>query len=68
MKTHEGVDIQFQAFLTQALNRGEWLISGPGQFSIGEGAQRISFPRRLGEHQAGLNEMVKRKKLFLIEN
>jgi hypothetical protein len=46
MKTHEGVEIQFQAFLTQALDRGEWLTSGPGRFSIGEGAPRFSFHRR----------------------
>jgi hypothetical protein len=68
MKTHEGAETKFQAFLIQALHRGEWLISGPGQFPVGEGVPRLSFHRRLGEHQASLKEMVKRKNLFLVEN
>jgi hypothetical protein len=36
MKTYEGVEVQFHAFLTSALVGIKWSASSPGHFTIGE--------------------------------
>jgi len=38
MKTYGGVEIQLHAFLTSALDGGEWSASRPGHFTPGETA------------------------------
>jgi len=35
MKIYEGVEVYFQAFLTSALDGGEWSSSHPGLFAPG---------------------------------
>jgi hypothetical protein len=48
MKTHAGVEGSLQAFLTSALDGGEWLASHPGRFSPDRrlgGPQSWSGPR-----------------------
>jgi hypothetical protein len=46
MKTYEGVEVYFQAFLTSALDRGEWSTSSPGYITPGE-EPRYSLDKRL---------------------
>jgi hypothetical protein len=36
MNTYGGVEVKLQAFLTSALDGGEWLASRPGRFDPGE--------------------------------
>jgi hypothetical protein len=43
MKTYGGVEIQPHAFLTSALDGGEWLASRPGHFT-----PRETAPVRIG--------------------
>jgi hypothetical protein len=38
MKTYWGVEVEAQAFLTSALDGGEWSTSRPGRFTPEEGA------------------------------
>jgi len=33
MKTYRGVEVQLHAFLTSALDGGEWSVSRPGRFT-----------------------------------
>jgi hypothetical protein len=36
MKTNGGVDVYIHIFLTLALERGGWLVSRPGRFTLGK--------------------------------
>jgi hypothetical protein len=38
MKTYGGVDVQLNAFITSAVNGGEWSVSRPGILTAGERA------------------------------
>jgi hypothetical protein len=53
MKTYGGVNVQFHAFLTSALDVGEWPSSRPGHFTPEE--------RVPGTHWTGGNAVAKRK-------
>jgi hypothetical protein len=53
MKTYEGVETQLYAFLTSALDGGEWSASRPGGFTPGEKA-----PVPIGEEAVWVLEPV----------
>jgi hypothetical protein len=38
MKTYGGVEVQLHAYLTPGIDGGEWSASGPGRFTLKEGA------------------------------
>jgi len=38
MMTYEGVEVYLHAFLTSALDGGEWSASGPDRFTSGDRA------------------------------
>jgi len=61
MKTFEVVEVQLHAFLTSALDGGEWSTSRLGRFTSGE---RAPGTHRIGgwmDPRAGLVAVVKRK-------
>jgi hypothetical protein len=61
MKAHWGVEVQLHAFLTSALDGGEWSASRPGLFTSRE---RTPGTRWIGGWvgpRAGLDAVVKRK-------
>jgi len=43
MKAHEGVEVQFQAFLILALDGGEWSASRPSHFIPGKVGPRAGL-------------------------
>jgi hypothetical protein len=43
MKTYKEVEVQFQAFLTLALDIGKWSVSCPRRFISGKGAPGIHW-------------------------
>ena len=52
MKAYQGVDEKLYAFLTSALDGGEWLASCPGRFTTRENALLYPFNRWLGGPQS----------------
>jgi hypothetical protein len=61
MKTYCGVEVYFNAFLTSALDGGEWSASCPGRFTSRE---RDPGTHRIGGwvgNRAVLDTVVKRK-------
>jgi hypothetical protein len=59
MKTCSGVDIYIHAFLTSALDEGEWLASSPGRFTRRERVPGTHWIR--GWVGPGLDAAVKRR-------
>jgi hypothetical protein len=57
MKTYWGVEIQLHAFLTSALDGGEWSASHPGRFTPRE-IPWYPLDRRLGGLRSGLDRVV----------
>jgi hypothetical protein len=61
MKTYRGAKVQFHAFLTSALDGGEWLASRPGHFTPGEKAPDTHWRRGLVGPRADLEGMEKKE-------
>jgi len=63
MKTHGGVKVQLHAFISLALDRGEWSASHPGRFTPRERAPGTHLLGWVGP-RAGL-DLVERRKIIL---
>jgi hypothetical protein len=61
MKVYWGVEVQLHAFLTPALDGGEWSASRPGRFTPREIAHDTHWIGGWVGPRAGLDAMVKRK-------
>jgi hypothetical protein len=61
MKTYWGVEVYFQAFLTSALDGGEWSASRPGRFTPRERTARIHWIGGWVGPRAVLDAVVERK-------
>jgi hypothetical protein len=61
MKVYWGVKVQRHAFLTSALDGGEWLASRPGRFTLRERAPATHWIGGWMGSRAVLDPVVKRK-------
>jgi hypothetical protein len=61
MKAYSRVEIWLHAFLTSALDAGDWSASRPGYFFSGEKALGNHWIRGLMGPRAGLDSVAKRK-------
>jgi hypothetical protein len=61
MKTYWGVEVYLHAFLTSALDGGEWSASRPGHFTPKERAPGTHWIGSLVGPRASLDAMVRRK-------
>jgi hypothetical protein len=61
MKSYWGVEVQLHAFLTSALDEGEWSASGPGRFNPRERAPGTHWVRIWVGPRAVLDTVMKRK-------
>jgi hypothetical protein len=61
MKAYWGVEVQLHAFLTLALNGGEWSASRPGRFTPRERAPGTHWIGGWVGPKAGLDAVLKRK-------
>jgi hypothetical protein len=52
MKKYWGMEVYLHAFLTSALDGGQWSASRPSRFTPREGAPRYPLDRRLGGPQS----------------
>jgi hypothetical protein len=59
MKTYGGVELYLQAFLTFALDGGEWSASLPGRFTPREGAPDTHWIGGWMGPRAGLDAVMK---------
>jgi hypothetical protein len=58
MKTYEGVEVYFHAFLTSALDGGEWSASRLGHFIPGENVSGTDLIGGFVGPRAGLDEVA----------
>jgi hypothetical protein len=65
MKTYGGVDAHIHIFLTSALAKGEWSISRPCRFTLGEISPGIHWIGDWLDLRAGLEDVGNRKFLNL---
>jgi hypothetical protein len=68
IKTYGMVEVKLYAFLSSALDGGEWSVSHPGRFNPGIRAYDTHWMWSLVEFRAGLNAVIKRKMSFSWEN
>jgi hypothetical protein len=61
MKMYWGLEVQFHAFLTSALDGGEWSASRPGRFTLRERAPGTHWTRGWMCPRTSLYTMAKRK-------
>jgi hypothetical protein len=61
MKAYGGVDVWIHIFLTLALDVGEWSVSRPCRFTLGETASVTKWMGGWVDPRAGLDDMEKRK-------
>jgi hypothetical protein len=61
MKVYGGVEVYLHAFLTSALDGGEWSDSPPGRFTRREIAPSTHWIGGWGGPRAGLDAVVRRK-------
>jgi hypothetical protein len=61
IKTYRGVEVQLHAFLTSALDAGEWWSSGTGRFTPGKGAHGSHWIGPWVGSGTGLDAVTKRK-------
>jgi hypothetical protein len=61
MKTYWGVEVLLHAFLTEALDGGEWSASRPGRFNPRERAPGTHWRGGWMGPRAGLDAVVKKK-------
>jgi hypothetical protein len=66
MKAYGVVDVQINIFLTSALAGGEWWVSRPGRFTLGERALGTHWTGGWVDPTAGLDKVEKRKFLILL--
>jgi hypothetical protein len=59
MKAYRGVDVEIHVFLTSALAGGEWSISRPGRFTLGEKDPGIHWIGGWVDPRAGLDDVEK---------
>jgi hypothetical protein len=64
MKTYGGVEVQLHAFLTLALDGGEWLASCPSSSILGK-SPGIHLTESWVGPRNRMDTMAKRKKLFI---
>jgi len=60
-KRIEGVEVSLHAYLTSALDGGEWSASRPGRFTPGKGVTVTHWIRGWVGPRAGLGAVAKRK-------
>jgi hypothetical protein len=59
MMTYRGVDVSTHVFLTLTLVGGEWSVSRPGRFTLGERGSDINWIGGWVGPRVGLDDMEK---------
>jgi hypothetical protein len=62
MKAHGGMEVQLHSFLTSALDDGEWSISHPSHFTLGESVLSNYWIEGFVGPRGSLNTFEKRRR------